>query len=84
MSKKQIKRAENSKKSAEKDLIIADSYAESPSYRRLARQLRREAKRRLSKANRRQGKIICDQEDWVYSKKEGVLPARKRKNHTTT
>jgi len=73
MNDRQIQRAENAKKAAAEDLIEADVQANKaagcskagPFHKRMARRMRRAAKRRMSKANRRQGKIICNLDDWV-------------------
>lgn len=72
MDDRQIQRAENAKKAAQQDLVDADIQANKdagvsnagPFHKRMARRMRREAKRRMSKANRRQGKIICNLDDW--------------------
>jgi hypothetical protein len=72
MNEKQIRRAQNAKKAAQSDLVEADVQANKdagcsnagPFHKRMARRLRRAAKRRMSKADRRQGKIICNLDDW--------------------
>ena len=72
MNEKQIRRAENAKKAAQGDLIEADVQANKeagssnagPFHKRMARRMRRAAKRRMSKADRRHGKIICNLDDW--------------------
>lgn len=69
MSERQLRRTENAKNSAEADLVEADEQAAKadngsnhagPFQKRLARRMRRAAKRRMSKADRRQGRVICD------------------------
>jgi hypothetical protein len=58
---KDIRKAERSKLDARDDLVEADDFVNSDSlhYRKLGRELRRRAKRRKSKAERRLGKIVC-------------------------
>ena len=70
MNERQLRRTENAKKAAQEDLVEADAQAEKAEngdmsgagvfQKRLARRMRRAAKRRMSKADRRQGKVICD------------------------
>lgn len=69
MDEKQIRRALNAKAAAEADLVAADEQAAKSqltegaagiSQKKLARKMRRAAKRRMSKADRRQGRRICD------------------------
>jgi len=72
MNEKQIRRADSAKKAAQQDLVEADIQANKevecsnagPFHKRLARRMRRAAKRRMSKADRRQGKMICDPDNW--------------------
>jgi hypothetical protein len=69
MGKKQIRRTENAIRAAHEELLAADIQAAkldngqgcaNPFQKRLARKMRREAKRRMSKAERRQGRMLCD------------------------
>jgi hypothetical protein len=70
MNERQLRRTENAKKAAQEDLVEADAQAAKAekgagshagvAQRQLARKMRRAAKRRMSKADRRQGKVICD------------------------
>ena len=72
MNEKQIRRADSAKKAAQQDLVEADVQANKevgcsnagPFHKRLARRMRRAAKRRMSKADRRQSKMICDPKNW--------------------
>jgi hypothetical protein len=70
MNERQLRRTENAKKAAQEDLVEADAQAAKaengagshagPFQKQLARKMRRAAKRRMSKADRRQGRVICD------------------------
>jgi len=70
MRRKQLKKSEGAIRSAEMELEEADLQASKaqgcsiagPDQKRLARRMRREAKRRMSKAQRRRGKLMCDYE----------------------
>ena len=70
MSRKQLKKTEHAVRSAEMDLEEADAQASKsqgcsiagPDQKRMARRMRRAAKRRMSKAQRRRGKFMCDYE----------------------
>ena len=65
---KQLERAEHAIRTAEMELVEADAQADKARYgcgragpfqKRMARRLRRAAKRMMSKANRRRGKQLC-------------------------
>ena len=68
MDERQLQRAENAKKAAQRDLVEADAQVAKidgttlggPFQKCIARRMRRAAKRRMSKADRRQGRAICD------------------------
>jgi hypothetical protein len=69
---KQLEKTEHAVRTAELELVEADAQADKAKYncgragpfqKRMARRLRKKAKRMMSKANRRRNKLLCDLAD---------------------